>query len=519
MAFLKFANAAVVRPLVTRTEWQNIRVAGEGSKAQASNLESNLVTRAGELFGQQFDPAQYLLTHATIVASVDVFSPVGLKTGSLVEDGFRINRKFSDFRITSDTDRYINNNMDAWSREVLKRAFHTFVGAHNFVEHVQVEDLSKGRIIDAVARDIGDSLYVDILIATDRKHTDLVEAILNGKMGTLSMGCTVDGTICTKCGHWAADETEMCPHIKYEKGNQFLDEQGNRHRIAELCGHDSIGPTGGVTFIEASWVSTPAFTGAVLRNVLEPNDKVSEKAARVLATPPPQWTEGETLKAATALSAEYKIDGGHVEVPVVGRVGRSSVASPVNVNDSAFLAGWMDDEGGGDGEDDAAAPAAPAEPASPLQDVEDQVTKHVLKKVRKRLQDSLVEQAELPGTEESSSQNENVMKQATLRVYKAGVEALIKTASTDIQLIDRIAAYNQRIGVDIPVPLYRAALKLGGYEGFAGRRAFFVGCKNVLGRRPTTKEAWTLYRLSKIISRRGTRGDNCNNQSSQRSET
>jgi hypothetical protein len=507
MAFLKFANATVVRPLVSRTEWQNIRVAGQGPlKAPPGGaLVSNLVDRAGDLFGAQFDPAQYLLTHATIVASVDVFSPAGLKTGSLVEDGFRINRKFSDFRITKTTDRFINNNMDAWSRPVLKRAFHTFVGAHNFVEHVQVEDLSKGRIIDAVARDIGDSLYVDILIATDRKHTELVEAILDGKMGTLSMGCTVDGTICTKCGHWAADETEMCPHIKYEKGNQFLDEQGNRHRVAELCGHESIGPTGGVTFIEASWVSTPAFTGAVLRNVLEPNDQISEKAAQVLSTPPPQWTDGANVKAAAS--------------DVVGYVGTSPVAQRVSVTNADFLAGWMDDEEGGGEEGGEAAPAAPAAPASPLKDVEDQVTNHVLKKVRKRLQDSLVDQADLPGTDEPSSQNENVMKQATQRVYKAGVEALIRTASSDVLLVDSLAAYNQRVGVDIPVPLYRAALKMGGYDGFASRRAFFLATKDVLGRRPTTKEAWTLYRLSKIISQRGTQGENCTHQSSQRSET
>jgi len=513
MAFMKYANAAVVRPLVTRTEWQNIRVAGKGSKVQASTLGSNLVDRAGELFAQQFDPSQFLFTHATIVASVDVFSPTGLKTGSVVEDGFRVNRKFSDFRITADTDRFINNNMDAWSRGVLKQAFHTFVGAHNFVEHVQVEDLSKGRIIDAVSRDIGDSLYVDILIATDRKHAELVEAILNGKMGTLSMGCTVDGTICTKCGHWAADETEMCPHIKYEKGNQFLDDQGNRHRVAELCGHESLGPTGGVTFIEASWVATPAFTGAVLRNVLEPNDKISEKAAAVLATPPPEWSDEKEQKAAST-TAPYKVDGGSVEMPVVGRVGTSPVAATAYVTDNSFLAGWMDEEDEGGGDD----AAAPAEPANPLKDVEDQVTDHLLKKVRKRLQDSLAEQEDVPGTEESTSQNENVQKQAALQVYKAGVEALIRTASSDIQLIDSIASYNQRVGVDVPVPLYRAALKLGSYNGFESRRAFFLGCKDVLGRRPTTKEAWTLYRLSKIISQRGTQGENCNHQSSQRSE-
>ena len=107
------------------------------------------------------------------------------------------------------------------------------MGAHNFVEHVQVEELSKGRIIDAVMRDVGESIYVDILVATDRKHEELVSQILSGQMNAMSMGCSVDFTICTKCGH-VADEPQMCKHVKYEKGNVFYDEQGNKHRVAEL---------------------------------------------------------------------------------------------------------------------------------------------------------------------------------------------------------------------------------------------------------------------------------------------
>ena len=63
-------------------------------------------------------------------------------------------------------------------------AYPTFVGGHNFQEHVQIEEQSKGRIIDAVARDIGDSLYVDILVATHRKHAALVQDIQAGKMAT-----------------------------------------------------------------------------------------------------------------------------------------------------------------------------------------------------------------------------------------------------------------------------------------------------------------------------------------------
>jgi hypothetical protein len=234
MAFLKTAQARVVSPQVSKTEWGNIRTAAKVAQ-QVGNLSGNLIERATEMFGTDFDPAKYLLTHATIVASVDVYEPTGVKIGSVLEDGFRVNRKYADYRITPETDKLINHNYDSWSRNVLLASYSTFIGGQNFQEHIQLEELSKGRIIDAVARDIGESVYIDILIATDRKHKDLVAAIENGKMSTLSMGCVTDGTICTKCGHWAADETELCPDIKYAKGNTFFDEQGRMHRVAELC--------------------------------------------------------------------------------------------------------------------------------------------------------------------------------------------------------------------------------------------------------------------------------------------
>jgi Hint domain len=141
------------------------------------------------------------------------------------------------------------------------------VAVHN-CEHVQIPELSKGRIIDAAARDVGDSVYVDILVATDRKHKDLIEAISNGTIGTLSMGCQISYSQCTKCGNVAEDESQLCKHIRYFKGQTFLDPNGKRRKIAELCGHYS--DPNSVKFIEASWVAHPAFSGAVLRSILDP---------------------------------------------------------------------------------------------------------------------------------------------------------------------------------------------------------------------------------------------------------
>ncbi len=172
-----------------------------------------------------------------------------------------------------DDNSYVANRMsvhncDAWSREVLLNSYKTFIGGYNFVEHRQIKELNKGFIVDAIARDIGDSVYVDILVATNKKHKKLCSQILSGEYNALSMGTKILYTICSKCGNKAKDETELCGHQKYLKGKHFLDERGKSRIIAELCGSPENLDSN--IFFEASWVENPAFKGAVTRNFLNP---------------------------------------------------------------------------------------------------------------------------------------------------------------------------------------------------------------------------------------------------------
>lgn len=232
MPFLRYANARVVNHRLEYTGgWDNVRVASGKPR-----MDRNLVEQAEKILKAGFDPKAYLLTHATIVASVDTVPVKNARLGATIEGGKRIVRKTANYRIKADCDKYINNNLDSWARDVLLKSYKTFIGAHSFVEHVQIEDLSKGRIIDAVARDVGDSVYVDILVANDRKHTDLIEQIESGQLSTLSMGCSIDGSTCTKCGHWAADETEFC----FPPGTRVLKSDGKYTPIEEIVEGDVV---------------------------------------------------------------------------------------------------------------------------------------------------------------------------------------------------------------------------------------------------------------------------------------
>lgn len=308
MAFRKTAKALVQHPGIHAPEWTRWRqqLQRQGHTRVASTL--NLADQASEILGERFDPSKYLLTHVTIVSSVDTEPVTNVKLGSVEEGGKTVLRKFADYHITPTTEQFINNNNDAFSRGVLLKSYRTFVGGHNWLEHVQLVEQSKGRLLDAVARDIGPSVYVDLLVATHRKHAELIQKIESGELTTLSMGCSCTHTTCTKCGNVAYDEVQLCDCVRYAKGNKFFDTTGMQRRIAELCGHESEEPTGGVNFIEASWVEVPAFTGAVMRSIIEPA-KLSPKSLKqmkaVLESAPKEWVKDQPQKAAKLDKSAY----------------------------------------------------------------------------------------------------------------------------------------------------------------------------------------------------------------------
>lgn len=469
MPFMRYANARVVHPRVMDGGWDRVRVASGQVRT-----DRDLVNQASKILQADFSPSRFLLTHATIVASVDTESVPGIKVGSGTMDGKRVIRKTANFRVKPECDIFINNNLDSWARPVLMKSYKTFIGGHSFLEHVQVEELSKGRILDAVARDVGDSVYIDILIANDRKHTQLISDIESGKINTLSMGCSIDGSTCTKCGHWAADETEMCEHVRYQKGNTFYDERGVKHRIAELCGDESLDPTGGVTFIEASWVEVPAFKGAVARNIVSVDEADEGRVAKQIFysfhTPAPQ-ADGSPRLATLKASAEW-------------------------------------DEGGG-GEPDGGAEEPPAptpEPKSPFKEVEEELTESLIDKVKDNVKEDIAGEGKPNDTQSSAAPNDSIVKQARLyrqasqRIYQAALRRLVASATQDVDLVEKIASLNEEVGIFVPQSIYRAGLQVGPTGRYATLHEYMGACTRALGRIPLNTEARTLIRLGSLLS-------------------
>jgi hypothetical protein len=104
--------------------------------------------------------------------------------------------------------KYVNENYNAWFNQVLLENYKSFILAENYLEHLQIPIYSKGKIIDAVAwvvrnktddgRKSIPTVFVDILVATSRKHRYLVSKIQSRKLKSLSMGCEITHSQCSK---------------------------------------------------------------------------------------------------------------------------------------------------------------------------------------------------------------------------------------------------------------------------------------------------------------------------------
>jgi hypothetical protein len=256
MSIKKIATATLSEPILHKGDWEKMY----GNRAfRGCELDGDHPFCKTASMKKQADSSKYLLSHCTIMSSVQTES-----------DPF-------DYLIKPEVSHLVNNNDDAWTNEVLKLSHKSFVGAFNFVEHFQNSKFAKGHILDAVLRKIniaeGGSIWVyfcDILVATDVTHEKLVTDIRSGAVRYLSMGCVTDLVICSFCGSHVTDASTYCNHLQFQKGTFLADEDGVPRRIAELCGHKTM-ENGGVKFVEASWVATPAFPGAAKRSIVAEN--------------------------------------------------------------------------------------------------------------------------------------------------------------------------------------------------------------------------------------------------------
>lgn len=92
--------------------------------------------------------------------------------------------------------------------------------------------------------------------------------------------CLANITCCSKCGKVMRNDWEACNHIRYEIGQPYITPYGYQSKVTELVGVP--GNPESCRFIEASWVETPAFEGAVVNHYVNIPDIKSLAAKKII---------------------------------------------------------------------------------------------------------------------------------------------------------------------------------------------------------------------------------------------
>jgi hypothetical protein len=515
MARKHYARSIVSRTNVQFDEWMEVlRNQHEGA------VPKDVIHRTAKTVLRKCDPKQYLLSHATIVASVDCYAPKRAKTGRQMNRGVQTEVRWPDFRIKPECLDIVNNNGDAWERSLLLSTYRTFIGAPNYLEHIQLPELSKGFIVDAIARDLGKSCYIDILVATDRKHKTLVQDILSGKIGAMSMGCISLFTTCTKCGNVAGDDSQLCPCVQYDgKRSAFTDDDGISTIVAEIIGHVSIPNSN--QFIEASWVRQPAFSGAQRRNFLNADEspafaaqlRESNQVYEVRKLVPEM--DG-MKKAARYTFAEGQDQGGQ---PAPGGLDDDDDAGGDDAGGDdqgggQSAPGGLDDDAGGDqgGDDDGGGsddkPSAPQKPK--LDEFVEKAQEMLLEMIVKGLGDKMAPKPEDVGSvsmpaAKPINKNENLVRssefnrrlraefgsnpalvrwasQAWRVVHVGGPDAIRRAGMKSRDLIILSWIEDRLKGRRYAASLYKLAMKIGPITSFPSETSFLAACSMRMGR-------------------------------------
>jgi len=237
----------------------NCYINEDGTEAHIRHNSNPSLTKIddnGETVEVLFNSNDWVFSQTTAVASVDIIE---------------------GFRIKPETAKFVNNNGNAFSDRIVQKYYKTFIGAHNYKNHLQDPAQSYGIILDAVLREVPipetetSIFYIDCLIATNRHKDDKwAKAIENGVVKFVSMGAESSSFRCTNCGNIATRVQDFCDHFKYHKGKYYIDSKGRKLRIAHLVeDYKNAQGQGYVEFIELSYLDiNPAFQGASQAHIL-----------------------------------------------------------------------------------------------------------------------------------------------------------------------------------------------------------------------------------------------------------
>lgn len=174
--------------------------------------------------------------------------------------------------------------IETGSEKKVMPAYKTFEGKPIYTNHKN-DDIqqAKGAIVFAEADEENQCIYCTFFIDAEA-YPDIARSIRMGVITDVSMGCQVEWSECSICGHKAEKEADWCDHLKKYKGKKFsgVIDSGSRkgqsvqgERVYEI-NHD-------ISFIELSAVSDGAYSDCEIEEIL-PHSEVITYAEKLRKT-------------------------------------------------------------------------------------------------------------------------------------------------------------------------------------------------------------------------------------------
>lgn len=181
-----------------------------------------------------------------------------------------------------------NENGDAFLWDELLRSYKTFVGRNMFLDHDTNPLNTVGKVIDAypVEEENGEK-YIECLCKIDKvAYPNLARNIETGILNSVSMGASVDKSICSVCGHYIESEiSPKCEHMLNLKKDFVALWDFPKASIAKGRPIKAFFINEGVRFTELSIVTNPADCNALVKKIVASrnigNEVVYEKKANL----------------------------------------------------------------------------------------------------------------------------------------------------------------------------------------------------------------------------------------------
>ena len=175
-----------------------------------------------------------------------------------------------------------NSNGDSFSKEELLQAYKSFEGVPFFTNHENQDiEKAKGKIIFAEWDEKENSVYTIAFVDRDA-YPHICRGIEQGYMTGVSMGASVEYSICNICENKAERTEDYCEHIRNRKSRKFTGKARNVRtgNVEQFRDEPVFEHNYGIKFIELSGVVDPACPSCHIEGIIA-NDNYLGKVANI----------------------------------------------------------------------------------------------------------------------------------------------------------------------------------------------------------------------------------------------